>query len=101
MHQISVHSPALPYAMLNPSLGEPMSGTRRLTAILAADVVGYSRLMGEDEEATARAAREHRDAARPIVAGLGDASSARRATACCWNFPPWSPPSNARSPFKN
>ncbi len=25
---------------------------RRLAAILAADVVGYSRLMGEDEEAT-------------------------------------------------
>ena len=25
---------------------------RRLTAILAADVVGYSRLMGEDEEGT-------------------------------------------------
>jgi class 3 adenylate cyclase len=26
-----------------------MSETRRLAAILAADVVGYSRLMGEDE----------------------------------------------------
>ena len=25
-----------------------MTGTRRLAAILAADVVGYSRLMGED-----------------------------------------------------
>jgi adenylate cyclase len=29
-----------------------MSQTRRLTAILAADVVGYSRLMGADEEGT-------------------------------------------------
>ena len=29
-----------------------MSQTRRLAAILAADVVGYSRLMGEDEEGT-------------------------------------------------
>ncbi len=26
--------------------------TRKLAAILAADVVGYSRLMGEDEEGT-------------------------------------------------
>ena len=26
--------------------------TRKLTAILSADVVGYSRLMGDDEEAT-------------------------------------------------
>src|SRR4029077_10703329 len=32
------------------------------------DVAGYSRLMGEDEAGTARAVREHRDAARPIVA---------------------------------
>ena len=29
-----------------------MSQTRRLTAILAADVAGYSRLMGTDEEGT-------------------------------------------------
>ncbi len=48
-----------------------MTETRKLAAILAADVVGYSRLMGEDEAGTARAVREHRQAARPIVAGLG------------------------------
>jgi TolB-like protein/class 3 adenylate cyclase len=48
-----------------------MTATRRLAAILAADVVGYSRLTGEDEAGTARAVREHREAARPIVAGLG------------------------------
>ena len=48
-----------------------MTATRRLAAILAADVVGYSRLMGEDEAGTALGVREHRDAARPIVAGLG------------------------------
>ena len=29
-----------------------MTQTRRLAAILAADVVGYSRLMGADEEGT-------------------------------------------------
>jgi adenylate cyclase len=48
-----------------------MSATHRLAAILAADVAGYSRLMGEDEAGTARAVREHREAARPIVVGLG------------------------------
>ena len=34
-----------------------MTAARRLAAILAADVVGYSRLMGEDEAGTARAVR--------------------------------------------
>ena len=29
-----------------------MTATRRLTAILAAEVAGYSRLMGADEEGT-------------------------------------------------
>jgi TolB-like protein/class 3 adenylate cyclase/Flp pilus assembly protein TadD len=48
-----------------------MTATRRLAAILAADVVGYSRLMSEDEAGTAQAVREHREAARPIVAGFG------------------------------
>jgi adenylate cyclase len=31
-----------------------MTAARRLAAILAADIVGYSRLMGEDEAGTAR-----------------------------------------------
>ena len=48
-----------------------MTATRRLAAILAADVVGYSRLMGADEAGTARAVREHRDAAARIVASHG------------------------------
>jgi len=48
-----------------------MTGTRRLAAIMAVDVVGYSRLMGEDEAGTALSVREHREAARPIVAGRG------------------------------
>jgi len=33
---------------------------RKLAAILAADVVGYSRLMGVDEEGTLAQLREHR-----------------------------------------
>src|ERR1700728_111218 len=48
-----------------------MTVARRLAAIVAADIVGYSRLMGEDEAGTARAVREHREAARPIVADHG------------------------------
>src|ERR1700686_3042460 len=48
-----------------------MTATRRLAAIMAIDVVGYSRLMGEDETGTAHAVREHREAARPLVAGRG------------------------------
>src|SRR5208337_3663246 len=48
-----------------------MTATRRLAAIMAIDAVGYSRLMGEDEAGTARAVKEQREAARPIVAGLG------------------------------
>src|SRR5271166_4602394 len=48
-----------------------MTAARRLAAILAADVVGYSRLMGEDEAGTARAVGDHREAARPTVASHG------------------------------
>ena len=44
---------------------------RRHAAILAADIVGCSRLMGEDEADTARTVRERREAAQPIVANLG------------------------------
>ncbi len=48
-----------------------MASNRRLAAILAADVAGYSRLMGQDETGTARALREHRAAADPLVAEHG------------------------------
>jgi class 3 adenylate cyclase len=36
-----------------------MATTRRLAAILAADVVGYSRLMGADEEGTHERVKAH------------------------------------------
>jgi len=36
-----------------------MASTRRLTAILAADVAGYSRLMGADEEGTHERLKAH------------------------------------------
>jgi adenylate cyclase len=48
-----------------------MTVTRRLAAILAADIAGYSRLMGVDEAGTAQALREHRNIADPLVAEHG------------------------------
>jgi TolB-like protein len=44
---------------------------RRLAAILAADVAGYSRLMGADEVGTARTLREHRKVTGALVAKHG------------------------------
>jgi adenylate cyclase len=46
-----------------------MSSVRRLTAILAADVAGYSRLMGADEEGTHERLKAHlRDLVEPKIA---------------------------------
>ncbi|WP_024518696.1 adenylate/guanylate cyclase domain-containing protein [Bradyrhizobium sp. Tv2a-2] len=44
---------------------------RRLAAIVAADVAGYSRLMGLDEVGTARTLREHRNIIDALVAKHG------------------------------
>jgi adenylate cyclase len=45
-----------------------MAASRRLAAIMAADVVGYSRLMGRDEEGTHRRFTEHcRDVFEPRI----------------------------------
>ena len=48
-----------------------MTASRKLAAILAADVVGYSRMMGADEAGTASLVRERREAAQPIIAAHG------------------------------
>jgi class 3 adenylate cyclase len=48
-----------------------MASTRRLAAIRAIDVVGYSRLMGLDEANSVQALREHRAAADPLIAQHG------------------------------
>ena len=40
---------------------------RKLTAILSADVEGYSRLMGENEEATVRTLTAHREVMTTII----------------------------------
>jgi class 3 adenylate cyclase len=44
---------------------------RRLAAILAADIAGYSRLMGEDEAATVRDLKAHQAAVLPLVGRYG------------------------------
>ena len=41
---------------------------RKLAAILSADVVGYSRLMGADEDATLQALRSHREIVDALIA---------------------------------
>src|SRR6266704_2630235 len=40
---------------------------RKLTAILSADVKGYSRLMGEDDEATVRTLTTHREVMTTLI----------------------------------
>src|SRR4051794_658711 len=54
---------------MSPSQRSPIE--RRLAAILAADVEGYSRLMGVNEVGTARALRDHRAAIDPIITSQG------------------------------
>lgn len=50
-------------------MNEESRPERRLAAILAADVVGYSRLMGVDEEGTLAALKEHRsELIDPLIA---------------------------------
>ena len=78
-----------------------MTAARRLAAILAADVVGYSRLMGEDEAGTARIVRERREAAAPIVAAHGGRVFKTMGDGILIEFASLSPQSNVRSPCRN
>jgi hypothetical protein len=50
-------------AQLGEAMKQPVE--RRLTAILAADVAGYSRLMGADEEGTYERLKAHRRELKP------------------------------------
>ncbi len=67
---------------------EPTGVKRKLAAILAADVEGYSRLMGADEEATHKTLSAYREiidgliarhdgprSPPPVSAGPGEAAS--------------------------
>jgi len=79
-----------------------MSQTRRLAAILAADVAGYSRLIGADEEGTLNRLRSIRaDVIAPkITEHRGPHRQKRPVTACWSNFPVWSMPCGVRLRFK-
>ncbi len=44
---------------------------RRLAAILAADIAGYSRLIGDDEEQTVRALQDLQMAIFPVIGEHG------------------------------
>jgi hypothetical protein len=78
-------------SMLRPTHGEHSMSTaervgRRLTAILAADVAGYSRLMGADEEGTLAQLKTHRRAlVDPKVSEHRGRSSRPLETACSWS----------------
>lgn len=52
-------------------MGDEPSIKRRLAAILAADIAGYSRLMGEDEAATVRDLKGHQTVVLPLVGRYG------------------------------
>jgi class 3 adenylate cyclase/pimeloyl-ACP methyl ester carboxylesterase len=52
-------------------MDEHASMRRRLAAILAADIAGYSRLMGEDEAATVRDLKRHQAVLLPLVGRYG------------------------------
>src|SRR6202035_3374991 len=83
-----------------------MSPVRRLTAILAADVAGYSRLMGADEEGTHERLKAHlRELVNPkisehrgrIVKNIGDGFLAEFSSVIRWNASAASRRSRARS----
>jgi class 3 adenylate cyclase len=49
------------------SLGMPASPTRKLVAILASDIAGYSALMGADEPGTVRDLKAHQAVVLPMI----------------------------------
>ena len=52
-------------------MDEEPSIQRRLAAILAADIAGYSRLMHEDEPATVRDLKSHQSVILPLIGRHG------------------------------
>jgi class 3 adenylate cyclase len=75
---------------------QPTRVGSRLAAIVAADVAGYSRLMGLDEVGTARKLREHRKVTDALVAKHVGGSLRLLGTACYSSFPRWSMRSSVR-----
>jgi adenylate cyclase len=64
-----------------------MTQTRRLAAILAADVTGYSRLMGADEEGTLERLKAlRRELVDPKIAEHNGRIVKTTGDGCWWNF---------------
>jgi class 3 adenylate cyclase len=61
-----------------------MTQTRRLAAILAADVTGYSRLMGADEEGTLERLKSLRHESSIRQSPRVTAGSSRQRAMACW-----------------
>ncbi|MGE0826338.1 MAG: hypothetical protein AB7G75_23055, partial [Candidatus Binatia bacterium] len=72
---------------------------RKLTAILSADVQGYSRLMGDDEEATIRTLTAYREVIRHRSSSIVAGWSMRPAIICWPSSPVLSMPCRARWRF--
>jgi class 3 adenylate cyclase len=64
-----------------------MSQSRRLAAILAADIAGYSALMGSDEARTVSDLKGHQAVVLPMVGDFGGVSLIPLETACWPSFP--------------
>ncbi len=78
-----------------------MAVQRRLAAILAADVAGYSRLMGEDEEGTLATLTAHlKELIEPCIAEHRGRVVKTTGMGCSPSSPASWMPSNARSRFK-
>jgi hypothetical protein len=77
-------------------MDEGPSVNRRLAAILAADMAGYSRLMHEDETATVRDLKAHQSVILPLIGTVGG-SSTPPAMASWLSFPASYAPPSARS----
>ena len=67
----------------------PESQSRRLAAILATDIAGYSALMGADEARTVRDLKGHQTIVLPMMASSAGASSTLLGTAFSLNSPAW------------
>src|SRR4051794_16715555 len=66
------------------NIGPMMTATRRLTAIFAADVAGYSRLMGADEEGTHQRLRHCVKSFSIRKSPNTGAASSRPPATACW-----------------
>jgi adenylate cyclase len=75
-HQAAYGGPLLP-ALSTPTISLSMASpdqppsTRKLAAILSADIAGYSALMSSDEEGTVRKLREVQEAVLPLIERFG------------------------------